>query len=504
MTKTTAAAFGLDVLANILEASLDGIIIATAERRIVYANPALVSIIGRSCADIIGADFLELIAPQARAAMLENIANSLTGTVGLRATALVRPNGSERQLEYTSMVIPAPNPLLVAIVRDITDARRQEREAAALARIAANLTIDQPMETTLETLAEIVVTSTQAIGAAVMLISEDGAQLDLAGTWGLPPGTAEALVAAWPEARKDSATAEAFRTGQYQIFENAVARNLARPGFAPIHQLLREARWDTIVSMPLMYRGTALGVLTTYYQRDPGPADAEISFIKAMADQAAIAVQNARLYYEAQQKAALEERQRLARELHDSVSQALYGIGLGARAARTLLERDPARAAEPLDYVLSLTEAGLAEMRSLIFELRPETLETEGLVTALERQARSLHARHHIEVQATFCKEPAVPLQIKEAIYRIVQEALHNTVKHAHARHVDLRLDYDEREVEFSIGDDGTGFDPTRDFPGHLGLRSMRERVARLGGAVQIDSAPGAGTRITGRIPIRP
>ena len=112
----------------------------------------------------------------------------------------------------------------------------------------------------------------------------------------------------------------------------------------------------------------------------------------AIANQAAIAIENARLYAQAQELAALEERQKLARELHDSVSQALYGISLGAHTARKALERDPQGVVEPLDYVLSLAEAGLAEMRALIFELRPESLEAEGLVAALTKQAAAVQA----------------------------------------------------------------------------------------------------------------
>src|SRR5213078_3825441 len=144
------------------------------------------------------------------------------------------------------------------------------------------------------------------------------------------------------------------------------------------------------------------------------------------------------LLIDAQAKAALEERQRLARELHDSVSQALFGISLGARTARALLAQDPARAAEPIDYVQSLAEAGLAEMRALIFELRPESLESEGLVAAISKQAAALRARHQIEVRADLGAEPALPLERKEALYRIAQEATHNTVKHARAGAIDL------------------------------------------------------------------
>ncbi len=118
------------------------------------------------------------------------------------------------------------------------------------------------------------------------------------------------------------------------------------------------------------------------------------------------------------------------------------GIALGARTARTLLDRDPSKLAEPLDYVLSLADAGLAEMRALIFELRPESLEMEGLVAALTKQADSLRARHHLEINVVCGEEPPAPLAVKEALYRIAQEALHNIVKHAHARRVEVRLEW--------------------------------------------------------------
>ncbi len=200
---------------------------------------------------------------------------------------------------------------------------------------------------------------------------------------------------------------------------------------------------------------------------------------------------------QAQRLASLEERTRLARELHDSVSQALYGIGLGARTARALYKRDPARLNEPLDYILSLTEAGLTEMRALIFELRPESLEQEGLTTALSKQAASLQARHGIQVETEFCEEPRLPLDVKEGLYRIAREALHNTVKHARASQVKLSLLHNEKNgYRLEIADNGLGFDTSQDFPGHLGLKSMRERTAALNGSLHIESTPGNGTHI--------
>jgi PAS domain S-box-containing protein len=203
-----------------------------------------------------------------------------------------------------------------------------------------------------------------------------------------------------------------------------------------------------------------------------------------------------------QEQTAMAERQRLARELHDSVSQALYGISLGAHTALTLFDTDQEKVREALNYVLSLTQAGLTEMRALIFELRPESLEMEGLVIALTKQTAALRARQGIEVKFLTCDEPDVPLASKEVLYRIAQEAMQNAVKHARADYLEVRLAYASDWLMLEVSDNGIGFDPTRSFPGHLGLRSMRERVASLDGKLEIISSPDFGTRILAQIPI--
>jgi signal transduction histidine kinase len=260
------------------------------------------------------------------------------------------------------------------------------------------------------------------------------------------------------------------------------------------------------MGIPLLVKERIIGVLSLDHRQVGYYTARHASVAMAIANQAAIAIDNARLYEQGQQLAALQERQRLARELHDSVSQALYGIALGARTSRTLLDRDlppdqlKSSLNQPLDYVLSLAEAGLAEMRALIFELRPESLENEGLVAALAKQADWVRARHNIPVEAKFCDEPKMSFECKEALYRIAQLALNNTVKHAKATRVELRLVCGEDGVALEIQDDGQGFDPSGSFPGHLGLRSMRERVERLGGALAVESAPGQGTRIRAEV----
>lgn len=261
------------------------------------------------------------------------------------------------------------------------------------------------------------------------------------------------------------------------------------------------------MGVPLMVKDRVIGELALDHG-EPGyftPQRAALAL--SFANQVAVAIENSRLYLQVEQAAVMEERQRLARELHDSVSQALYGIGLGARTARTLLEREPvdeetrARLAKPLDYVLSLAEAGLAEMRALIFQLRPDALESEGLVAALDRQAAALRARYRLDVRTEFCEEPEISLEVKEALYRVAQESLNNIAKHARASRIEIRLEDREGTVTLEVQDEGVGFDPQDKHPGHLGLQSMHERAARLGGTLEIESSPGRGTLIRLRIP---
>jgi signal transduction histidine kinase len=253
--------------------------------------------------------------------------------------------------------------------------------------------------------------------------------------------------------------------------------------------------------VPLSLKEQVIGMLVLTSSKEEAFTQHHAALALAIANQAAVAIENARLYEQAQELAAIEERQRLARELHDSVSQALYGISLGVHTARMQLDRNPKDLAESLNYVLELAEAALIEMRALIFELRPESLETEGLVTALTKQAAALHARQGILVKLDLGQEPDITLKVKQDLYRIAQEALHNTVKHARASQVELKLDQTNEMVMLEIRDNGRGFDTTALFPGHLGLHSMRERVTKLGGTFQIESIEGQGTDICIRIP---
>jgi signal transduction histidine kinase len=281
-----------------------------------------------------------------------------------------------------------------------------------------------------------------------------------------------------------------------------LARDLAAAGVPLPPDTDSTDRTGSELSVPLIVKGTVIGVQTLLYPAPNYYTERHAELALAFAQQAAAAIENARLYEAARGRAALEERQRLARELHDSVSQVLYAIVLNASTAEAVRQADPARLGALLHEVLSLAEAGLAEMRALIFELRPESLEEEGLTAALEKQAAAVRARHGLTVRTALAAEPDAPLAVKEALYRIAQEALHNTAKHARAQTVDLALEAGAGQLVLRVGDDGRGFDASQSFPGHLGLRSMRERAAAVGGTLEVESAPGRGARVCARVPV--
>jgi signal transduction histidine kinase len=156
-----------------------------------------------------------------------------------------------------------------------------------------------------------------------------------------------------------------------------------------------------------------------------------------------------------------------------------------------------------LEYLLRLSEAALAEMRALIFELRPEALAREGLTGALKHHTAALRARHGIKVEESLADEPAVSFDAKQGLYRIAQEAMHNAARHARAKRVAIALSQVDSHIRLEVSDDGVGFDSRESQRGHFGLNTMRERATELGGTLEIDSRLGAGTIVRAMIPAK-
>ncbi len=264
-----------------------------------------------------------------------------------------------------------------------------------------------------------------------------------------------------------------------------------------ILQFIRCVMW-----VPLLVSGRMIGLLSIGGGEQNFHTEEHAHLAAAFGQAVATAIENARLYETSQSVAALKERQRLARELHDSVSQVLYAIALSAAGAEdSQRKRSSERTTQLVKQMRQLARAGLAEMRALIFELREESLAEEGLVAAITKQTAAIEARHELKVRLSLGAEPEVPLATKEALYRIVQEALHNTVKHGAARAAEVSLAHERGQLAVTVRDNGRGFRTDQTFPGHLGLRSMRERAETLGGTFSVTSTPRHGTTIRVEVP---
>lgn len=207
--------------------------------------------------------------------------------------------------------------------------------------------------------------------------------------------------------------------------------------------------------------------------------------------------ENEKLRQQAAEVAIVEERNRLARDLHDSVTQSLYSLTLFAEASQRLASNgDIDRAKDYLKQVGDTAQQALKEMRLLVYELRPLMLEKVGLIGALQQRLDAVEGRTGIETQLQVNDIVELPTHIEEALYRIAQEALNNTLKHANAQSVSVNVILHDNHIRLAIIDDGDGFDTDEPSSGGLGLTSIRERAEKLGATLIITSAPGAGTQI--------
>lgn len=262
------------------------------------------------------------------------------------------------------------------------------------------------------------------------------------------------------------------------------------------------------IQVPIKVENEVFGVFSADYTSPRSFEEDEIRLLLALAQRAGIAIQNARLYEQSHQLAALEERSRLARELHDAVTQTLFSASLVAEALPAAWEKDPQEGRGLLQELRGLSRGALAEMRTLLLELRPAALLDTRLDDLLRQLGEAASGRAGIPVPVqiegeTELHQAALPPDVHIALYRITQEALNNVVKHARAHQAMVRLSYrPENQTEplhilLSISDDGRGFDPAQLPHNRLGLGIMQERAQAIGGALTLESQPGQGTRVT-------
>jgi signal transduction histidine kinase len=251
--------------------------------------------------------------------------------------------------------------------------------------------------------------------------------------------------------------------------------------------------------LPLLSQGDEIGVIgisTDQPGREFTPD--EVMVAETIAGQIAGAIETARLFEQAQQGAVADERNRLARELHDSVTQTLYSLDLFADATRQALSAGKIeRATKHIQQILSLSRSALADMRLLIFELRPPLLDQAGLAGALRARVESVEARAGFKTEFEAKGERPMSHSVEAELYAVALEVLNNTLKHAQAKRITVNLEWKEQRCCLTIRDDGIGFDPEiAEDSGGFGLHTMRERIERLGGNLTLETAPDSGTTV--------
>jgi signal transduction histidine kinase len=287
------------------------------------------------------------------------------------------------------------------------------------------------------------------------------------------------------------------------------------PAWAPLRDYLSERDWDSFASIPLIARGQAVGVLNAFFAPGEEMTPPRVEFLAAMADQAAIAIDYATLLRGERDVARREERQRLARDLHDSIVQQVFSIGMQAKSLEVTAGRGGAVPAEAVlriaGEVGELSRTVLADLRAMVHELQPSSSAVlGGLEGAVRALAESTGNRTglNVYVEASQGLGRWVGEELAEDVYRIIAEALHNVVRHAEAGKVIIRLELISQHLKVTVTDDGQGMPVAaaasgpRGAAGGYGLTTMRERAERWGGTMQVGRGNGCGTRVRVTVPL--
>jgi two-component system NarL family sensor kinase len=375
--------------------------------------------------------------------------------------------------------------------------RRRNRELSILNSIAEALNrsvdLDQALQAALSQAAELLDLKT----GWVWLLSEDSGETFLAAAQNLPPGLANK-----PELMQGTC----YCLDTYQAGDLDGAANVNVILCSRLKKLVDgTAGLRYHASIPLYAHGKSLGVLNLASTdwRELTPDDLRLLY--TLGDLLSIAIERARLYARSVEYGAVEERNRLAREIHDTLAQGLAGISLQLETADALMEAqaDPQRVRRTISQALSLARANLEEARRSVLDLRPAPLESRDLTEALDELLRSLPEAGRLRPKLRLEGKPRhLPARLEAGLFRIAQEALTNVIRHAGAKTARVSLAYSASQVQLTVEDDGIGFDPQNIPPGHLGLVGLTERAHMLGGSLRLESSPGGGTRVEVTIPI--
>jgi PAS domain S-box-containing protein len=492
---------------NIFEAASDGLVIYDIGLdSVVEANPAACEMHGYTRQEFIGLNPTVFMLPQNHALFREQVRTAEPGGVFESLIVHIRRDGSPFHVEVRRSAINyRGRPCLLSVIRDVSQRIQTEKILsgqieARMREQATLLAISHTLASTLEFQPGLILDQLREIieythGGLFALEDSTLVTLAMRGTPRLEQSTSIRIHLSTPE------NLNALFNGHRPIriadiwSDNPQAqflRSLLEDGAAVLLEGMGSWMW-----VPLAVRGRIIGGVGVAETRKNYFTAHHAELALSVANQAAITMVNAELYGHAQALAVLEERQRLARNLHDAVNQSLFSAGLIAEVLPRLWDRDQDLARQSLEDLRRLTRGAMAEMRALLAELRPSTLTDAELGDLLRLLGNAFTGRTNIPAKVTVVGQGVLPAEVQVVIYRVCQEALNNVAKHAAASMVEIYLKHEDTAIELSIRDDGQGFDPDRTTSGHYGLSMMHERAEGVGARLSITSQPGRGTELT-------
>ncbi len=471
-------------------------------REMLYVSPAYETIFGRSVESLYAdpASFLNAVRPDDREMLLAAMINQGEDKLDVQYR-IVHPSGEERWIHARTFPIRNEKDevyRLTGIIEDITDFKRltlaehEQRVFAEALRHAANaLTSTLDMNEVLDRILSSIERVVPHNAADIMLINEGVARV--VGSRGYAEQNLEPILLAEHHVVEETAHLSYMYHRRQPLIIPDVHSDIVQGQFKPSPAWF----WHSYAGMPICLKDEVLGFINlgsnTPYFFTPVHADR----LEAFAEQAAIAIQNARLHEQARHLATHQERQRLARDLHDAVSQTLFSAAITAEALTRQWKRSPDKVGPQIEDLHRLTRGALAETRAVLLELRPAALVEIPFQALVQQLVDVVQSRKKLDILVRIDRRDKLPPEVKEVFYRVTQEALNNIVKHAQATEVEIRFRWRENQARLVISDDGQGFDGEQIAPTSLGVSIMRERAESIGAKVEISSAVGNGTQIT-------
>lgn len=425
--------------------------------------------------------------------------------------------GRQRKFAYRTRLLGDYPGHTVVSFRDVTDERHRHRRIAAIARAATNVASQGSITAILDAVAREVLEAEPLAGVQIITVEESGDGLRIMGSAGFRrwPDFFERLV----QCRDRGAPLhmlEAIASATPVVVPDRWHAIRSDPAWEPLRDYLGELQWSWFASVPLMIRGRAAGVMNSFFKPGHVVGEQTLSFLLAMAEQAAVALDYAALLETERELARREERQRLARDLHDSIVQQVFSIGMQAKVMGVLgakAESVPASTVRRIaDEVGVSTKTVLTDLRAMVHQLRPQSSTQLGLEEALRALVESTTNRTGLRFRLSLRGDlQDLPSEIAEDVYRILAEAIHNVVKHADAGTVTIRSTRRDDTLVVVVTDNGRGISvghtsnsPDEDSGGY-GVTSMRERAERWGGSLSLAPGPKkTGTRVRATIPLPP